>query len=82
MHGSISAVANISSMPEVCGDGVLYFDPYDIRDMECAIKKGMTDLRVREDLNNKIKNQISKFSWEENAKQTIKIYKSLVSVSK
>ncbi|MDE6696848.1 MAG: glycosyltransferase family 4 protein [Muribaculaceae bacterium] len=77
MHGAVSAVANISSMPEVCGNAVLYFDPYDINDIGCAIRKGLTNEDLRTDLRKKIKDQLSKFSWKENAKKTIEVYKSI-----
>ena len=80
IHGCISAVANISSIPEVCGDAALYFNPYDIDNIAETIKIGMTNHTIREELKNKINAQISKFSWEDNAKQTIEIYESLVRV--
>lgn len=81
IHGTISAVSNISSMPEVCGDAVLYFDPYDINEMADTIKSGLTNELLREKLRYKMKHQISYFSWKNNANKTIKIYESLKNCS-
>ena len=76
IQGAISAVANVSSMPEVCGEAVLYFDPYNIDEIANTIKTGINDTQVRESLTKKIKQQISVFSWKENALKTIEIYKT------
>lgn len=76
MHGSVSVASNITSIPEVCGDAVLYFDPYDIHNMAEIIKEGLLNDKVRSILKIKIQDQIIKYSWKQNAKETINIYKS------
>lgn len=75
--GVISAVSKISSIPEVCGDAVLYFNPYDTQDISHAIEKGLTDEGVREELNKKLDGQLSKFSWKRNAEETLRLYTDL-----
>ncbi len=77
IHGSISAVSNVSSMPEVCGEAALYFNPLDIEDMAVQIKNGLENNEIREQLKNKLHNHLSSFSWEKNAKETIAVYEAL-----
>lgn len=43
-------VSNIASLPEVCADAVLYFDPYSIESMATAIKQGLEDMNLRQEL--------------------------------
>lgn len=75
--GTISAVSNVSSMPEVCGDAVAFFNPYDIDEMASVMEQCITNSTLRENLRNKMKIQLQKFTWEENAISTIALYKEL-----
>lgn len=47
--GAPIAASNMCSIPEVCGDAALYFDPYSVKEMEEAIMK-LTDPKERERL--------------------------------
>lgn len=74
--GTISAVSNVSSIPEVCGSTAFYFNPYDVNEIREAISKGLYD---NESINSKksmLEKQLDKFSWKQNAKETLGIYKS------
>lgn len=66
------AVSNNSSLPEICGDACLYFDPNDTIDMAKKIDKILTDPNLRQTLISKGKEQVKKFSWERCATQTLK----------
>lgn len=76
--GTVSVVSNLSSIPEVCGDAAFYFDPYNQDDMKKnileALKKG-DDYQVRK---NKLESQLKKFSWRNNAEQTLQLYKKFM----
>ena len=59
--------SNVSSMPEVGGDAVVYIDPFSID----SIKKGMIEASNKENFmkyRNKGLVQAEKFSWEKSAK--------------
>ncbi len=59
--------SNVSSMPEVGGDAVVYIDPFSID----SIKKGMVEASNKENFikyRNKGLIQAEKFSWEKSAK--------------
>lgn len=77
IHGTISAVSNISSIPEVCGDAVLYFNPFNENEISNALLIGMQDQSLRASLKEKLDSQIAKFSWEKNVIDTIKLYNTL-----
>lgn len=67
--------SNISSMPEIGGDGAVYVDPMDIEDIKKKLKMVMEDKIIREELVKKGLIQVKKFSWEKCATETAKIYK-------
>ena len=72
--GTVSAVGNVSSVPEVCGDRAFYFDPYNVDDMSRVISAALKNEAAIIDKNQKLEQQLSKFSWEKNARETVKIY--------
>ena len=63
-----------SSVPEVCGDCAFYFDPYDVDDMSRVIAAALNDEAAILEKKQKLENQLNKFSWEKNARETVKIY--------
>ncbi len=64
--------SNISSMPEVAGDAAVLVDPLDQESITEGIKKA---LRSKTGLSKKGFNQVKKFSWNDNAKQTLELYR-------
>lgn len=78
----VSAVSNISSIPEICGEGVFYFDPFNIEAMEQCIHHALSDELARENVLNKMKINIERFSWKQNAEETINLYNTIGSISK
>ena len=75
--GNICAVSNASSIPEVCGDGAAYFNPYDIEDMKNVISECLYNNDLRNQLQEKMQKQINKFSWKKHAVETLNVYKEL-----
>lgn len=63
--------SNISSMPEVAGDGAYYVDPYSVDEIKSAITKILTNKKLRLDLVSKGYNNLKRFSWDKTAKETI-----------
>ena len=71
--GTPVAVSNNSSLPEICGDACLYFDPNDTIDMAKKIDMILTDPNLRQILINKGKEHVKQFSWESCAKETLEV---------
>lgn len=68
--------SNYSCMPEVLGDAALYFDPLSVEEMTEAIRKVLSDGKLRADLIAKGLNQVEKYNWSDTAKKTLEVYKS------
>ena len=72
--GTVSAVGSESSVPEVCGDCAFYFDPYNVDDMIRVIATALNDETAIQEKKQKLENQLNKFSWEKNARETLELY--------
>ncbi|MBO7047084.1 MAG: glycosyltransferase family 4 protein [Prevotella sp.] len=75
--GTISAVSNVSSIPEVCGDCAFYFNPYDVDNMAATIEDALNNAEGRQKKEKLLETQLNKTSWEQNAADTIKLYQTI-----
>lgn len=75
--GTISTVARLSSLPEVCGEAAYYFDPTDTADITKALGEVLYNTTVITKQKESLEKNLSRFSWEKNAKDTIKLYHNL-----
>jgi len=69
--------SNTSSLPEVGGDAVLYFDPYSEVELREAILKLLYNDSMKDVLIKNGYNQLNNFSWQKTAIETEKIYQSI-----
>jgi len=69
------ATSNASSLPEVGGDAVSYFDPYDKPSIEEAVRRIIDDKEYRLELTARGLKQARKFSWNKAAEETCGVYK-------
>ena len=70
--------SNTSSMPEVAGDAALFFDPYNLKDIQIKIEKLLKDNKLRSRMISKGIDRHKFFSWKKNADETIKVYKKII----
>lgn len=68
-----ATVSGNSSLPEVGGDAVLYFDPFNIEEIKNSIARLLADPSLREQLIKKGKDRLSLYSWERCAKETLAV---------
>ncbi len=68
---------NVASIPEVGGDACLYFNPYSSEELADKIFLISSNSSLRQDLIQKGRLQLKKFSWAKTAKETIDIYRIL-----
>jgi glycosyltransferase involved in cell wall biosynthesis len=68
------ATSNVSSLPEVGGDAVSYFDPYDKPSIEGAVRRIIDDKEYRLELIARGLKQVRKFSWDKAAEETCGVY--------
>lgn len=64
-----------SSLPEVAGEAAIYVDPYNIQEIASAIKLLINDSIFRQDLVNKGKDNLLRFSWSKAAAEILEIFK-------
>lgn len=66
--------SNASSIPEVVGDAGILVDPYNVQALAQAMKRVLTDSKLRDDMVRKGFEQSKKFSWEKAAEQHQQVY--------
>ena len=75
--GCPCVVSNAASLPEVCADSAIYFDPLNVSDMAEKIQLALNDPALRSELRVKGFENIKRFSWEKSAKQIIQIVEEM-----
>jgi glycosyltransferase involved in cell wall biosynthesis len=76
--GAPVVTTNVSSLPEVAGDGALLVDPDDVPALAAALARVVHDARLREQLSSRGRTRASSFSWERCARETIRVYQDAV----
>lgn len=72
--GTPVIASDSSSLPEVTGDAGILVHPTDINAMATGLDKLLTNSRLRQELIAKGYQQIKKFSWQQTAEQTLKVF--------
>ena len=71
--------SDISSIPEVCQDAVVYCDPHDAEDIKEKIELVLKDTLLQEELIQKGLKRASMFTWEKSAKAHELLFLELLS---
>lgn len=74
-------VANNSCLPEVGGDAVRCFDPYDETSLLNLLKEILTNPDLLSVLRNKGQERLQYFSWEKSSRQLIDVFKKAAHAS-
>lgn len=62
--GAPAVVSKSSSLPEIGGDAVLYFNPYDEEEMARVMAKILRNDKLKRTLSQRGKERVQKFSWK------------------
>lgn len=73
--GASVICSNVSSLPEIGGDAVLYFNPNSVEELVCQIERLIGDTKLKERLKEKGKERAKEFSWQKTAEKTLKVLK-------
>lgn len=76
--GAPVIASNGSSIPEVGGDAALYVDPYSVDEIAAAITRCLEDDDLVEDLRVRGLSHSQQFTWDETARKTCEVYKSVL----
>ena len=82
VRGTPVACSNTTSLPEVAGDAVLYFEPTDIQAIAAAIERLLQDSALRDRLRAAGPGQAKKFSWKRTAEGTLASYERLLATAR
>ena len=77
MMGTPVLTSNISALPEVCGKGALYIDPYNIKELAEGILEITLNEQTRNELKKHFSAQIEKFSFKNFQKKLEKVLETL-----
>jgi len=70
--------SNRTSLPEVLGQGAIYFDPVSVRDIARKLITVLEDSELRQKLVEEGKKNTQRFSWEGAAKKTLEVYREIL----
>jgi glycosyltransferase involved in cell wall biosynthesis len=77
--GTAVVCSRTSSLPEVGGDAVRYFDPTDVEEMAEAIGAVWHDEALRMEMSRRGLAQAARFSWRRTAEETMAVYQRAMS---
>lgn len=69
--------SNVSSPPEIAGEGALFIDPYNIEEITSGIEKITKNESLRKKLIQKGVENAKRFSWKKSTKKLLKIINTL-----
>ncbi len=75
--GTAVACSNVTSLPEICGDAALFFDPLNVQQIAERIINLINNNDIKESFIQKGFQNILRFSWQECARETANIYKDI-----
>ena len=77
MCGTPVITSGSTSIPEVAGDAAVFVDPTSEKSIGDAVVTLLRDERLRQDLIRRGRERVSKFSWENTAEKTLRVYSGL-----
>lgn len=76
--GTPVITSNISSIPEVVGDGGILIDPFNMKNLMYSLEALLNDKEIRDELSSKSLKRASDFSWEKTSEKTIEAYNKIL----
>jgi glycosyltransferase involved in cell wall biosynthesis len=76
--GTPIACSNATSMPEICGDAAIYFDPDSPADIADTLVQFVTDDETRDRLGKAALERADRYSWERAARETHELFTTVL----
>lgn len=76
--GTPVACSRATSLPEVAGEAVVYFDPTKVEEIADAIVRILSDAALRRELSKAGIERASTFSWRRAARETLEVFKAVM----
>lgn len=77
--GTAVITSNITSIPEVVGNGGILIDPFNVKKFSNSLESLLNDNKLIQELKTRGLTQSSKFSWEKTSEKTLEAYKKILS---
>jgi glycosyltransferase involved in cell wall biosynthesis len=75
--GTPVITSNVASLPEVVGDAAILIDPYDTAALASSLTRVLESRELRQELHERGIKRAELFSWENTARQTVKVYEDV-----
>jgi glycosyltransferase involved in cell wall biosynthesis len=72
--GTPVITSNVSSIPEVVGDGAILINPFDTEELKNSLENVLEDEKLYKDLAERGYERSRSFSWQNTASKTLKVY--------
>jgi len=76
--GTPVITSDAASLPEVCKDAAIYFDPYNIEDIAEKLRSTLNNEELLTLLSTKGKKQATKFTWEDSVNKHVEVIERLL----
>jgi glycosyltransferase involved in cell wall biosynthesis len=76
-HGTPVVTSNMSSLPEVVGNAAVLVNPENVFEIMRATHRVLVDQALREKLKVRGYERLKHFSWDQSARQILKVYKEV-----
>ena len=76
--GTPVLTSDCSALPEICGDGAVFVNPYDARDVCCGMLRVLQDSELSKTMAEKGLQNARKFSWKDSAQKLNELIESVV----
>ncbi len=77
-NGAPVASSNLTCLPEIYGDGAVYFDPTSSEAIATSVKRLLEDAPYAGKLRQAGKDQAARYSWDRMARQTLDVYTAVL----
>jgi glycosyltransferase involved in cell wall biosynthesis len=78
VHGTAVIGSDRSAIPEAVGDAGVLVDPCDVGAIADAMERVVSSPELRADLARRGRERAARFTWEETARRTLDVYRSIV----
>jgi glycosyltransferase involved in cell wall biosynthesis len=75
--GVAVACSTAGSLPEIAGEGAVFFDPLSSDDMARVIRECLSDLALCTRLRRMGAENVQRFSWDKTARETLAVYRQV-----
>jgi glycosyltransferase involved in cell wall biosynthesis len=78
LNGCPVVASNAASIPEICADAAVYFNPFDKEEITASISRVLEDKKLAEDLRVAGHDRVKAFTWENAGKMHLDVFEKII----